>query len=56
MPPNATPEREVHSVYSLVNRARGHLEATFQTVWVDGEITGFKKHSSGHWYFQGAFE
>jgi len=51
MPPTATPEREVLSVNTLVNRARGHLETNFQTVWVEGEITGFKKHSSGHWYF-----
>jgi exodeoxyribonuclease VII large subunit len=51
MPPVAAPEREVFSVFTLVNRARGHLESNFTSVWVEGEITNFKKHYSGHWYF-----
>lgn len=51
MPPAAAPEREVFSVSALVNRARGHLETNFASVWVEGEISGFKKHYSGHWYF-----
>jgi exodeoxyribonuclease VII large subunit len=51
MPPAEAPEREVFSVFALVNRARGHLESNFTSVWVEGEITNFKKHYSGHWYF-----
>jgi len=51
MPPADAPEREVFSVFALVNRARGHLETNFTSVWVEGEISGFKKHYSGHWYF-----
>ncbi len=27
------------------------LEGSFDGVWVRGEVTGFKPHSNGHWYF-----
>lgn len=36
---------------SQLNRAvRGTLEKQFQLVWVQGEISNFKAHSSGHYY------
>ena len=30
---------------------RKAIEARFASVWVEGEISNFKAHSSGHWYF-----
>ena len=30
---------------------RGELEKRFSSVWVEGEISNFRAHSSGHWYF-----
>lgn len=44
-------ERKPLSVSELTNAIRGALEARFQAVWVEGEISNFKAHSSGHWYF-----
>lgn len=44
-------ERRPLSVSELTNAIRGALEARFQSVWVEGEISNFKAHSSGHWYF-----
>ena len=35
----------------LTNAVRTALEAGFTSVWVEGEISNFKAHSSGHWYF-----
>src|SRR2546425_11949674 len=39
------------SVSELTNSVRIALEARFASVWVEGEISNFKAHSSGHWYF-----
>lgn len=42
---------QVFSV-SDVNRAiKGTLENGFPLLWIKGEISNFKPHSSGHWYF-----
>src|ERR1700686_2031706 len=30
---------------------RGELEKRFSSVWVEGEISNFRAHGSGHWYF-----
>jgi len=39
------------SVSDLVARIKATIEPAFRTVWVHGELTGVKHHSSGHWYF-----
>jgi exodeoxyribonuclease VII large subunit len=44
-------ERRPLTVSQLTNSIRNALEARFQAVWVEGEISNFKDHSSGHWYF-----
>jgi exodeoxyribonuclease VII large subunit len=31
---------------------RERLQADWNDVWVQGEISGLKRHSSGHWYFK----
>ena len=44
-------ERRPLTVSQLTDAVRGALEARFTSVWVEGEISNFKAHSSGHWYF-----
>ena len=44
-------ERRPVSVSQLTAAIRGTLEKRFATVWVEGEISNFRPHSSGHWYF-----
>jgi exodeoxyribonuclease VII large subunit len=44
-------ERKPLSVSQLTNSIRNALEGRFTAVWVEGEISNFKDHSSGHWYF-----
>lgn len=39
------------SVSALTSLIKGELEAGFSDVWVEGELTGVKIHSSGHCYF-----
>lgn len=51
MTPPATPERDVLSVTALNFQIRAFLEGKFPSVWVGGEITGFKKFPSRHWHF-----
>ena len=45
------PERKPLTVSELTNSIRISLESRFNAVWVEGEISNFKDHSSGHWYF-----
>lgn len=44
-------ERRPLTVSQLTNSIRIALESRFAAVWVEGEISNFKSHSSGHWYF-----
>jgi exodeoxyribonuclease VII large subunit len=44
-------ERRPLSVSELTDAIRNALESRFALVWVEGEISNFKAHSSGHWYF-----
>lgn len=44
-------ERQPLSVSELTVKIRDTLEKSFATVWVEGEISNFRQHSSGHWYF-----
>jgi exodeoxyribonuclease VII large subunit len=44
-------ERRPLTVTELTNAIRIALEGRFNSVWVEGEISNFKAHSSGHWYF-----
>ncbi len=51
MNPKGHRDREVYSVSEVVARARDLLEGAFSRVWVEGEISNFKGHFSGHFYF-----
>jgi exodeoxyribonuclease VII large subunit len=44
-------ERQPLSVSELTLKIRDALEKSFATVWVEGELSNFRQHSSGHWYF-----
>jgi exodeoxyribonuclease VII large subunit len=44
-------ERRPLTVSQLTNSVRIAIESRFTSVWVEGEISNFKAHSSGHWYF-----
>ncbi|MSR07666.1 MAG: exodeoxyribonuclease VII large subunit [Gemmatimonadetes bacterium] len=39
------------SVLEVTMRAKQLVEGGLGTLWVRGEVTGFKKYPSGHWYF-----
>jgi exodeoxyribonuclease VII large subunit len=44
-------ERRPLTVSELNGQVRQSLEKRFGSVWVEGEISNFKAHQSGHWYF-----
>jgi exodeoxyribonuclease VII large subunit len=48
--PAATP-RKVFSVWRVVSRADEVIRQAAGSVWVRGEVSGWKKHRSGHCYF-----
>jgi exodeoxyribonuclease VII large subunit len=44
-------ERRVFRVSELTRAIRGLLEKQYADLWVEGEISNFRAHGSGHWYF-----
>ena len=49
---NRTTSRpEVLSVSDVNKAVKQTLEGGFPLLWIKGEISNFKPHSSGHWYF-----
>ena len=45
------PERRIWAVRGLVAAVRTHLEREYGDIWVEGEISNFRAHGSGHLYF-----
>jgi exodeoxyribonuclease VII large subunit len=41
----------IYSVSELTKTIKETLESSFPRLWVEGEISNFKRHSSGHLYF-----
>lgn len=44
-------EPEVFSIFEINKLIKQKLEGDFATVWIKGEISNFKPHTSGHFYF-----
>ena len=42
---------DILTVTELARQLKQLLEGTFATVWVEGEISNYTAHGSGHWYF-----
>lgn len=49
-PPNAGDTKAL-SVTQLLRRMKRVLETQVGEVWVEGEVSNFRKQASGHWYF-----
>src|SRR5215813_412745 len=45
------PDRRIWAVRDLVSAVRTHLEREYSDIWVEGEISNFRAHDSGHLYF-----
>jgi len=45
------PDRRVWKVRDLVAAVRTHIEREYADTWVEGEISNFRAHDSGHLYF-----
>ena len=45
------PARRTWTVRDLVAAVRTHIEREYADVWVEGEISNFRGHESGHLYF-----
>lgn len=48
--PGGAPDNPM-SVCDLALRTREVIESRLRSVWVRGEISDFKRHRNGHWYF-----
>ncbi|MBN1526565.1 MAG: exodeoxyribonuclease VII large subunit [Candidatus Omnitrophica bacterium] len=49
--PNEQKEKHVYTVTELTKYIRVILEDSFPNVWIEGEISNYTLHSSGHMYF-----
>ncbi len=47
---NASEERRIYSVFEITSEIKRTLER-LGVLWIHGEISNFKRHSSGHMYF-----
>jgi hypothetical protein len=47
----AEQESRVYSVSEITRAIKTTLEDSLPTVWIEGEISNFTHHSSGHMYF-----
>ena len=43
--------QKIYKVSELTREIRIVLEAKYRVVWIEGEVSNFKRHSSGHIYF-----
>ncbi len=50
MTPGASPESPL-AVHDLTSAAKDLVEGAFPPLWVRGEVSDFKAHRNGHWYF-----
>lgn len=50
-PPGTQAQRKVFTPSQLNRGIRVLLEANFLNIWIEGEVSNFKLHSSGHMYF-----
>jgi exodeoxyribonuclease VII large subunit len=44
-------DRRTWTVANLISAVRTHIEREYSDVWVEGEISNFRAHDSGHLYF-----
>jgi len=44
-------DRDVYTVSRLNREARGLVEGSLGAIWLEGEVSNFLRHGSGHWYF-----
>lgn len=44
-------DKHIYTITSLTHEIKTILETSFPRLWVEGEISNFKAHSSGHIYF-----
>jgi len=45
------PERDIYTISRLNREVHHLLEGRFPFLWVEGEVSGFSRPASGHWYF-----
>src|SRR3989338_10225258 len=48
---DSIPSQKIYKVGEITRLIRTLLENEFRNVWIEGEISNFKHHSSGHIYF-----
>ncbi len=50
-PEKKEPDHRIYTVSELNSEFKFLLESTYSSVWLEGEISNFNHHTSGHFYF-----
>ena len=50
LPLDETENRRIYSITEITREIKQVLESSFPPIWIEGEISNFKRHSSGHMY------
>ncbi|HDL18081.1 MAG TPA: exodeoxyribonuclease VII large subunit [Bacteroidetes bacterium] len=51
LPLENAPQKRIYSISEITREIKQILESAFPPIWLEGEISNFKRHSSGHLYF-----
>ena len=51
MPDITKQDKKIYSVSEITRDIRLLIENAYGKLWIEGEITGYRPHSSGHYYF-----
>ncbi|HDZ10569.1 MAG TPA: exodeoxyribonuclease VII large subunit, partial [Bacteroidetes bacterium] len=49
--PQQAPEKKIYTISEITRKIKRLLENAIPSIWLEGEISNFKRHSSGHIYF-----
>ena len=44
-------DKRIYTIYEITRNVKFQLEGNFKGIWVQGEISNFLRHTSGHMYF-----
>jgi exodeoxyribonuclease VII large subunit len=49
--PRPVVDEKIHSVTEITQNIKRVISTSFGALWIEGELSGYKRHSSGHHYF-----
>ncbi len=51
LPVTTSVDQKMHSVTEITREIKRVITTSFGAIWIEGELSGYKRHTSGHHYF-----